>query len=90
MAAPLVAALPAIAGIAARVLPMAASTAGRAAAGGAARMGASQATQGAAGMLARHAALDMGLRGIERMRQGAENRNQSFAYGSTDADSLYR
>lgn len=90
MAAPLVAAIPAIAGIAARALPALASTAGRAAAGGAARMGASAGTQDAAGMLGRHAAMDLGMRGIERMRRGAESMNQSFDSGYTDADSFYR
>lgn len=82
MAAPLLAAIPAIAGAVARAVPMVASTVGRATASAASSAGAGARTAGMAGRAAEMGTYRAGMHGVDSMISARESRSGSFYQGA--------
>ena len=82
MAAPLLAAIPAVVGAVARAVPMVASAAGRATASAASSAGAGTRVAGMAGRAAEMGTYRAGMHGLDSMISARESRNGAFVQGA--------
>ena len=82
MAAPLLAAIPAVVGAVARAVPMVASAAGRATASAASSAGAGTRVAGMAGRAAEMGTYRAGMHGVNSMISARESRNGAFFQGA--------
>ena len=83
MPAPLLAAIPAIAGVAARALPAVASGVGRAASSAASSAGASTRMASMAGNAAEMGTYRAGIHGVNKMMESHESRSGAFVDGAS-------
>lgn len=82
MAAPLLAAIPAVVGAVARAVPMVASAAGRATASAASSAGAGTRVASMAGRAAEMGTYRAGMHGVNHMMQPRESRTGAFVQGA--------